>query len=214
MIYVVHLDSDLILNSFLLYLFTELCFITGKYFVKDTAVFLNQLIYNSLSHNLDQYANLIILINNKQCTSSAVVSNAVDLHILQYFYQGNSGFQYFYCRHCSTEHLKIQSTLIISTSVISNNHLSQGENLAPVLTWKSYTGNKILWIKGEIAHNEQFLPLISSKYFQSISNLRSQITYFICEIWLFRLFFSSVLQFWYVKNGYLEVFQRVPLTLR
>ena len=33
--------------------------------------------------------------------------------------------------------LKLQSTLVISNSVISNNRLSQGENLVPVLTWKS-----------------------------------------------------------------------------
>ena len=31
----------------------------------------------------------------------------------------------------------IQSTLVISTSVISNNRLSRGENLVPALTWKS-----------------------------------------------------------------------------
>ena len=37
------------------------------------------------------------------------------------------------------------------------------------------------------------------KYFQYISYFRSQTTYFICEIWLLDLFFSSVLQIWYVK---------------
>ena len=31
----------------------------------------------------------------------------------------------------------IQSTLVISTSLISNNRLSRSENLVPVLTWKS-----------------------------------------------------------------------------
>ena len=34
--------------------------------------------------------------------------------------------------------VKIQSTLVISTSVISNNHLSRRENLILVLTQKSY----------------------------------------------------------------------------
>ena len=33
--------------------------------------------------------------------------------------------------------MDIQSTLVISTSVILNNRLSRGENLVPALTWKS-----------------------------------------------------------------------------
>ena len=50
--------------------------------------------------------------------------------------------------------LKLQSTLVISASVISNDCLSRGESLVPVVTWKS---NQKLWIGGEIAHHEQFL---------------------------------------------------------
>ena len=34
-------------------------------------------------------------------------------------------------------YLDVQSTLVISTSLISNNRLSRCENLVPVLTWKS-----------------------------------------------------------------------------
>ena len=35
------------------------------------------------------------------------------------------------------KYIYIQSTLVISTSLISNNRLSRSENLVPVLTWKS-----------------------------------------------------------------------------
>ena len=35
---------------------------------------------------------------------------------------------------------KRQSTLVISKSLISNNRLSQSENLVPVCTWKSNDG--------------------------------------------------------------------------
>ena len=60
----------------------------------------------------------------------------------------------------------IQSTLVISTSVISSNRLSRGENLVPVLRWKSITRQQILWMRGKIAPQEQFLPFptIFSKY--------------------------------------------------
>ena len=55
----------------------------------------------------------------------------------------------------------IQLTLVISTSLISNNRLSPSENLIPALDEKLITGNKILWKRGEIAPKEQFL-LIST----------------------------------------------------
>ena len=42
-------------------------------------------------------------------------------------------------------------------SLSSNNRLSRNENLAPVLHGYLTTGNKILWKKGEIAPQEQFL---------------------------------------------------------
>ena len=37
---------------------------------------------------------------------------------------------------------------------------------------------------------------------------------FICEIWLFHWYFSQFSTSDMAKYGYLEVFQRVPLTLR
>ena len=53
---------------------------------------------------------------------------------------------------CSIQN-QIQSTLVISTSLILNKRLSRTENLVLVST----TGNKILWKRGEIAPQEQFL---------------------------------------------------------
>ena len=46
---------------------------------------------------------------------------------------------------------KIQSTLIISTSLISNSHLNRSEILVLFLHRNLRTGNKILWKRGEIA---------------------------------------------------------------
>ena len=47
------------------------------------------------------------------------------------------------------------------------------------------------------------------KYFQYISNFRSQITYFIREIWIFD-FFPQFYKSDMSKYGYLEVFQESP----
>ena len=55
------------------------------------------------------------------------------------------------------EKIQVQLTLVISTSLISNNRLSQSENLVPVKHENLTTGNKILWKRGEIAPKEQFL---------------------------------------------------------
>ena len=62
------------------------------------------------------------------------------------------------CRVASLEsvpiHLifyNVQSTLVISTSVISNNRLSRRKNLVLVITQKSKIRYKILWKRGEIA---------------------------------------------------------------
>ena len=58
--------------------------------------------------------------------------------------------------------IKIQWTLVIWNSLISNNRLSRSENLVPVLTWKSNNRNKKLLKSGKIA-KEQFL-LFSTKF--------------------------------------------------
>ena len=81
----------------------------------------------------------------------------------------------------------------------------KGRNLTP--------GNKILWIRGEIAPKEQFLPF-STTFSIYIFNFRSQITYlfvkFGCTSCIFSQFCKSVMS----KYGYLEVFQRVHSTSR
>ena len=60
----------------------------------------------------------------------------------------------------------IQSTLVISTSVISNHRLSPRENLVLVLTPKSKIRLQNIVERVEIAPGEQFLPFstISSIY--------------------------------------------------
>ena len=59
------------------------------------------------------------------------------------------------------------SRLVISTSLISNNRLSRSEIVVPVFIHGNLrTGNKILWKRGEIAPQEQFLL-----FFHNIFNM-------------------------------------------
>ena len=104
--------------------------------------------------------------------------------------------------------IHIQPTLVISTSVISNNRLSRGENLNPILNLT--TGNKLLWIRGEIAHNEQFLlfPTYFSTSLTPGVKLHTSFIKFGCSIHCFPRFYKSDMS----KYGYLEVFQQCPLT--
>ena len=114
----------------------------------------------------------------------------------------------FFIVYCSK---KIQSTIVISTSVISNNRLSRRKNLVLVITQKSKIrfenivekrrNCSILWKRGEIAPycgkeeklllGEQFL-LFSTIFSIYISNQRSQITRsfvkFGCSIGIFLSF--------------------------
>ena len=60
--------------------------------------------------------------------------------------------------HLAIPYSIVQSTLVISTSVISNSRLSRRKNLVLVITQKSKIRLKILWKRGEIAPGEQFLP--------------------------------------------------------
>ena len=95
----------------------------------------------------------------------------------------------------------IQLTSGISTSFISNNLLSRSENLVPVFTGKS---NKILWKRGDIAPKEQFLPfptIFSIKLYLQVSKL-----HFVCEIWLFDLFFLNFASPICQGTDFLEVF--------
>ena len=52
---------------------------------------------------------------------------------------------------------KTQSTLVISTSLISNNRLSRSESPVLFKHENLITDNKILWKRGEIAPEEQLL---------------------------------------------------------
>ena len=101
----------------------------------------------------------------------------------------------------------IQSTIVISNSLISNNRLSRSENLVPVLTQRSTKGNKILCKRGEIA---PYFP----QYFQYISNLGVKLHIHSvkggCSINCFPQFRKSDIS----KYWYLEVFHRAPWSSR
>ena len=107
---------------------------------------------------------------------------------------------------------KIQLTLVISTSLISNTaylevkiwSLPKDENLT--------TGNKILWKRGDIAPKEQFL-LFSTVFSIYLEFLESSYIY-ICKMWLFDLFLPQFCNSDMSRYGYLEVFQRVRWNLR
>ena len=98
-----------------------------------------------------------------------------------------------HCGSSSVRKLRIQSTLVISTSLISNSRLCRSENLDPVQT-------KVKNV--EKRSNSSF-----SQYFQYISNFRSQFTWLFVKcggsIYFFPKFCKSDLSIY----GYLEVFQ-------
>ena len=60
--------------------------------------------------------------------------------------------------HQLSKEIHVPSTLVISTSIISNNSLSRRENMVLVLTQKSKIRLQNIVEKGEIAPREQFLP--------------------------------------------------------
>ena len=74
--------------------------------------------------------------------------------------------KFFVCLDC----FNIQSTLVISTSVISNNRLSRRENLVLVLTQKSK-----IRLQNIVEKRRKFLPF-STIFSIYISNYKSQIT--------------------------------------
>ena len=103
------------------------------------------------------------------------------LLLLQSYIASLRHFSYFclcVCIHCSQVSLfyNIQLTLVISTSLISNNRLSWSENLSLLKHENLTTGKKILWKTGEIALREQFL-LFSTIFLIYISNFKSPFTY-------------------------------------
>ena len=74
-------------------------------------------------------------------------------------------------------------------------------------------GNKIMWKRGEIAPQEQFL-LFSALFYIYISNFRSQITYSFVKCGFSIYCFPHSLNSDMSKYGYLEVFQWVPWNSR
>ena len=98
---------------------------------------------------------------------------------------------------------EIQSTLVISTSVISNNRLSRRENLILVLTQKSKIRLQNI-VEKRI--NCSWGAIFSTIF--SISFLLKESNYIvICEIWWFELVFPQYHKSDMSKYGYLEVFR-------
>ena len=101
------------------------------------------------------------------------------------------------------QHMFVQSTLVISNSLISNNRLSRSENLVPVLTQRSTNRQQNIVKKRS---NFSSFP----QYFQYISNLGVKLKIHSvkggCWINCFPQFRKSDMS----KYGYLEVFRRVP----
>ena len=85
-----------------------------------------------------------------------------------------------------------------------SDRLSRRENWSLFKHRNLTSGNKLLWIRGEIAPQEQFLPFptILSIY---ISN---------CEICMCDANFPQLRKSDMSKYGYLEVFRRIPSTSR
>ena len=92
--------------------------------------------------------------------------------------------------------LYIQSTLVISTSVMSNNRLSRRENLILVKHRILISGNKIYRIR-EVAAQEQFLPF--STKFSIYIYLTKGVKLHVHSRNMVRLVFSSILQIRYVE---------------
>ena len=102
---------------------------------------------------------------------------------------------------------QIQSTLVISTSVISNHRLSRRENLFLVLTLKSKIRSENI-----VEKSSNFSPF--PQYFQYIFLTKGVTLHSHCEIWLFVWYFPQFCTSDMSKYGYLEVFQQVPSTSR
>ena len=100
--------------------------------------------------------------------------------------------------------IDIQSTLVISNSLISNNRLSRSENLVPVLTQRST--NRQQNIVEKRRNNFSSFP----QYFQYISNLGVKLKIHSlkggCSINCFPQFRKSGMS----KYGYIEAFHGVP----
>ena len=103
----------------------------------------------------------------------------------------------------------IQSTLVTSTSVISNNRLSRRKNLVLVITQKSKIRLSNIVEKRRNCSWGAISPL-----FHNIFNihfyLKESNYIVICKNWLFKLVFPQYYKSDMSKYGYLELFLRVP----
>ena len=105
--------------------------------------------------------------------------------------------------------LQIQSTLVISTSVISNNRMSRRENLVLVLTQKSKIMLQNIMEKRRNCSWGAIFPLFHN-IFNIDFSLNESNYIVICKLWLFKYFFPQYYKTDMSKYGYLEVFLRVP----
>ena len=97
--------------------------------------------------------------------------------------------------HQALLHLReIQSILLISTSIISNNHLSRRENLVLVLTQKSKIRLQNIVEKWRNCSPGGAISPLFHNIFNIYFELKELNYIVICEIWLFELFFSSTLK--------------------
>ena len=101
----------------------------------------------------------------------------------------------------------------MSTSVISNNRLSQRENLVLVLTQKSKIRLQNIVEKRRNCSWGAISPLFHN-IFKIYFKLKESNYIAICKIWLFKLFFSQYYKSDMSKYGYLELFLRVPAISR
>ena len=86
----------------------------------------------------------------------------------------------------------VQSTIVISTSLISNNHLCRSENLILVLTWKSRNMHQNIV---EIAHYFSSFP----QYVHILLTLGVKLHIHLINVVVRVIFFSSSLQILYVE---------------
>ena len=107
----------------------------------------------------------------------------------------------------------LQSTLVISTSLISNNRLTRRENLVRVLTQKSKIRLQNIVEKRRNCSWGAISPLFHN-IFNIYFYLKKSNYIVICKIWLFKLFFPQHYKSDMSKYGYLEVFMMVPLISR
>ena len=129
------------------------------------------------------------------------------------------GATYGYTTHDSTETfsesmvLYLQSTLVISNSLISNNRLSRSENLVPVITQRSTNRQQNIVEKRRNCSLGAISPLFHNIFNISLTCIGKLHLHSVkggCSIKCFPQFRKSDMS----KYGYLEVFHRVPWSSR